>query len=56
MYTDMFKDMFHDEQGNRYSIWQIIKFIVFAHCFSLIKYTVDKRKQFNTEESVWLIF
>lgn len=28
MYTDMFKDMFHDEQGNRYSIWQIIKFIV----------------------------
>ena len=28
MYTDIFKDMFHDEQGNRYSFWQIIKFIV----------------------------
>lgn len=28
MYTDMFKDMFRDENGNRYSFWQIIKFII----------------------------
>lgn len=28
MYTDIFKDMFKDENGNNYTFWQIVKFIV----------------------------